>query len=270
VALALALDALLVSVLIYLADLVWGRPDLERPAVLAAWVGLVALTVALILRALASGHWPLTNRFEFALTFAWATLAVFLLLERSGHPGILGVFVVPIPAGLVAYAMLVLSPAEQTIRPLAPALNSNWLEIHVVSAALGYGAGAIAAALAVLCLILIRQPSGAGLPSSQAVESAMDRAIELAFPLLSVALLAGAIWAQNTWGRYWDWDPKESWALVTWLVYLVYLHGRGARGWRGRRLAWVSLIGFGCILLTFLGVNWLVAATGLQSLHVFR
>jgi cytochrome c-type biogenesis protein CcsB len=127
----------------------------------------------------------------------------------------------------------------------------------------------VAAGLGVLCLVRDLRPETDSLPPAEEIEGAMSQTVAAGFPFLSLAMLAGAIWAQTAWGRYWGWDPKETWVLVTWLVYLIFLHGRTQRGWRGRRLAWLALLGLACITFTFLGVNWLAELNRLESLHVF-
>ena len=262
-------DALLTAALLYIAYLGWRRAWLGRIATAIAALGFLGLSAGLTLRGVEAGHWPLTNHFEFALLFGWATLGAYLLLEWTGYPRSLGAFVMPVVVGLTSYALLSLSPAEQAIRPLSPVLRSIWLQIHVLSAALGYGTGGAAAGLGALFLLQSHRPETGGLPPADKIEEAMTRAISIGFPFLSLALLAGAIWAHTAWGRYWGWDPKEVWTLVTWLVYLTFLHGRSLRGWRGRRLAWLALLGFGGVLFTFLGVDWLVKVSQLQSLHVY-
>ena len=125
----------------------------------------------------------------------------------------------------------------------------------------GYAAFAVAAGLGVMRL-------GPKSPVSEGeIERTMERAVALGFPWLTLALLTGAIWAQNAWGRYWGWDPKETWALITWLWYLLILHVRPLRRWRGKRLAALVVVGFGLVLFTFIGVPWLVRTVRLESLH---
>jgi len=248
------------------------------------------LTAALVRRALAAGHWPLTNRYEFALAFVWAILVLYLLLAadwrgrrgevytRAGPVGVLGV------ALLLATYALFRPPEERAIAPLLPALRSAWFHLHVLSTLVGYGAFGVAAGLGLVGLAPgaapeVGQPQAAELaagaasdtnmPSRVEFERALDRALALGFPWLTLGILTGAIWAQSAWGRYWDWDPKETWALVTWLWYLLVLHLRPLRNWRGRRLAALVVIGFGLVLFTFVGVPWLVRTVRLESLHGF-
>jgi cytochrome c-type biogenesis protein CcsB len=261
----------------------------------AAWL---ALTAGLIGRGLAVGHpevtgqgWPLTNRYEFALWFAWATLAIYLILEAKWRERRTGSFVLAVALLVVTYASL--RPAdEKTIRPLLPALRSIWLQIHVLSAAVSYGACGVAAGLGVMRLLAAdtRAPAGENAPLSPQIwgepasprsqgaggsilrpeiERAIERVVVWGFPWLTLGILSGAIWAQNAWGRYWGWDPKETWALIIWLWYLLILHLRGVRGWRGRRLAALVVIGFVIVCFTFAGLPWLVRTIRLESLHGF-
>jgi ABC-type transport system involved in cytochrome c biogenesis permease subunit len=228
-------------------------------ATVAAWALLAG---GLVERGLAAGHWPLTNSYEVALGLAWTIVAVYLLMEATWHERRAGVCVLPI--ALLAATYAVTRPAaEQTIAPLLPALRSGWLPVHVASALVGYGAFGVAAGFGVA------RWRSAGDAPGQAVERAMERAIGLGFPWLTLSILAGAIWAQNAWGRYWGWDPKETWALVTWLWYLLILHLRPQPAWRGRRLAGLVIAGLGIVIFTFVGVPWLVRTVRLESLHGF-
>jgi ABC-type transport system involved in cytochrome c biogenesis permease subunit len=228
-------------------------------AAVAAWALLAG---GLVERGLAAGHWPLTNAYEVALGLAWTTIAVYLLMEATWRERRAGVYVLPI--ALLAATYAVTRPAgEQAIGPLLPALRSAWLPVHVASALVGYGAFGVAAGFGVA------RWRAAGDAPGQEVERAMERAVALGFPWLTLSILAGAIWAQAAWGRYWGWDPKETWALVTWLWYLLFLHLRPQPGWRGRRLAGLAIAGLGIVIFTFVGVPWLVRTVRLESLHGF-
>jgi len=245
------------------------------------WVGLLAtgttviswilLTAGLVWRGLAAGHWPLTNRYEFALCFVWAVISVYLLLETSWRERRAGTFVLVVALLLATYAVI-RPAAERTIAPLLPALRSVWLQVHVLTAMVGYAAFAVAAGLGMMRLFLPSFPSMGGderggqrWPAAEEIERAMERAVALGFPWLTLGILTGAIWAQKAWG----WDPKETWALVTWLWYLLILHVRPLRRWRGRWLAVLVVAGFGVVLFTFVGVPWLVRVVRLETLHGF-
>jgi cytochrome c-type biogenesis protein CcsB len=239
----------------------------------ASW-GL--LTVRLIGRGLEGGHWPLTNRYEFALGLVWAIVAIYLLLEVSWRERRAGTYVL-IFALLVATYAVTRTPDARAVAPLLPALRSAWLQVHVLTTLVGYGAFGVAAGLGLMRLAARpgsadegeSDGEGKDLPPAEAVESTMERGVALGFPWLTLGILTGAIWAQIAWGRYWGWDPKETWALVTWLWYLLILHLSPLPRWRGRRLAILVLVGFGVVLFTFVGVPWLVRSVRLESLHGF-
>jgi cytochrome c-type biogenesis protein CcsB len=254
----------------YAAHLARGGRRTGRLATGLAVVAWALLTNGLVRRGLAAGHWPLTSRYEFALCFAWAILAIYLLLEASWRERRAGVFVLALALVVATYAVT-RPAAEQTIVPLLPALRSLWLQIHVLTALVGYAAFAIAAGLGLMLLAsnIQRPTSNFRLPSEEETSRAMERTIGLGFPWLTLSILTGAIWAQNAWGRYWGWDPKETWALATWLWYLLVLHARPLRRWRGRRLAALVIAGFCLVLFTFVGVPWLVRVVRLESLHGF-
>jgi ABC-type transport system involved in cytochrome c biogenesis permease subunit len=233
-------------------------------------LSLCALTVLLGQRGLTAGHWPLTTRYEFALCFVWSILGMYLIVEVTWHERVGGLYVMLVALLVATYALL--RPLdEQVVRPLLPALRSGWLQVHVLSAVVGYGALGVAAGLAAMQLVRPALGGQPGPPSGESGEGAMERAVRLGLPWLTLSILAGAIWAQNAWGRYWGWDPKESWALVTWLWFLMVLHvpRGGVRGWDGRRLAWLVLAGFGIVCFAFAGLPWLVRTVRLESLHAF-
>ena len=267
---------LLAATAAYIAHVADGRRRWEVAGTLCALVALAALSVGLVVRGTRAGHWPLTNRFEFALCCAWATLAFYLLLERGMGTRLGGAFVLPLALLLVLWAAR-RPEADQAIHPLAPALQTAWFPLHAGCSAIAYGAFAVAGGLGGMFLVgewLRRQgimPAGetTRYPAPERVEYFIWRAVGLGFPWLTLGMLTGAIWAQVAWGRYWDWDPKESWTLVTWLTYLILLHGRALRGWRGRRVAWLAVAGLGAVGFTFLGVGWLVRTLRLESVHIF-
>ena len=241
-------------------------------------VGWASLTGGLAARGMEAGHWPLANRYEYALCFTWAIVTVYLLLaaSRRGNnrrEGLKAGAYVLVVALIVATYAFSRPEAEQVPSPLLPALRSVWLQVHVLSSALGYGACGVAAGLG-LAQFSVRKPAGqsrqeAVLPYATETERMMERCVALGFPWLTLGILTGAIWAQKAWGRYWGWDPKETWALVTWLWYVMVLHLRPLRRWRGRRLAALVVAGFGMVCFTFVGVPWLVRTIRLESLHGF-
>jgi ABC-type transport system involved in cytochrome c biogenesis permease subunit len=170
---------------------------------------------------------------------------------------------------LVATAALARPAEERAVYPLAPALRSVWLPIHGLTAAIGYGACGVGAGLALMRMVHPGEEAGSKWPPVVSVERAMGRALGLGFPWLTLSILSGGIWAEVAWGRYWGWDPKESWSLAVWLGYLLFFHLRAVRGWRGRRLAAAVVAAFVLLYFGFVGLPALVRAARLESLHGF-
>lgn len=201
-----------------------------------------------------AGRAPSSNMFESLVLFAWAVMVVYLALRIR--------FNVPAMGAASAFlALLVLAYAgtfESDIKPLMPALRSNWLSVHVFMCLLGYAGFAISFLAAVGYLFSCRARSCVSETTRELVEVIVAKTIASGFLFLTVGIITGSVWANSAWGSYWSWDPKETWSLVTWLVYALYLHCRYVRGWRGRRAAWISIIGFACVLFTYFGVNFLL------------
>jgi len=242
----------------------WGRL-----ATMTASVGLAAQTVALILRWVESyqmgiGHAPLSNFYESLIFFSWTIMLLYLVFEWRIKNKSLGTFVVPVAFMAMAFASL--SPnMNNRIQPLIPALQSNWLTSHVMTCFMGYAAFAIAFGLGCMYLVKrldrdVKNPSGSFLrflPEEDTLDELMYQSAALGFVFLSLGIITGSVWAHYAWGSYWSWDPKETWSLITWLVYAAMLHARLVRGWKGKRMALMSIIGFACVLFTYLGVNYL-------------
>jgi cytochrome c-type biogenesis protein CcsB len=212
------------------------------------------------------GHAPLSNFYESLVFGAWSVVLIYLVMEVRYRNRSLGVF--PLTVAFLAMAYASFSPdVESRIQPLIPALKSNWLIIHVITCFLGYAAFAVACGLGLLYLVKRRvkhgdNPGGGILqrvPSIQLLDELIYQNVVFGFLLLSAGIVTGSVWADSAWGSYWSWDPKETWSLITWLVYALMLHARLVRGWHGRRIAWLSVIGFVCVLFTYFGVNFLLA-----------
>jgi len=232
--------------------------------------GLLAQTSAIGVRwwesyRLGIGHAPLSNLYESMIFFSWTIALIYLLVARRLETRLLGVFVMP----LVCLSVASTSLMNQQIQPLVPALQSNWLTAHVVTCFLGYAAFAVAFCFSLLYLLKSRRTAGAGgyfqrsLPGAELLDEFSYRMIAVGFPLMSLGIITGAAWANSAWGSYWTWDPKETWSLIVWLIYAAYLHARIARGWKGRRAAILSLVGFAATMFCYLGVNLLLS--GLHS-----
>jgi cytochrome c-type biogenesis protein CcsB len=242
-----------------------------RVGVALSVVGVAVAAVGVLARGLAAGRVPWGNMYEFAITGALAVMVAYLVLVRVYRLRWLGLLVTGFVVVVLGAAVLTLYvPAG----PLVPALHSYWLVIHVAAAAIAGGAFTVGAAASVLYLVKSRaearatvdQPVGgylARLPDAAGIDRVAYRVHAFAFPLWTFAVLAGAIWAQYAWGRYWGWDPKEVWAFITWVVYAAYLHARATAGWQGRSAAWIALFGFTTFLFNFVGIN--LFGSGLHS-----
>lgn len=226
----------------------------------ASWAGVALLTASLGSRWIAAGRPPYTNMWEFTVAFAWGISLAYAVFERKYRQRSLGAFVVP-----VAFGILVVATAfPSSISPLIPALqNDNVLAYHVGSMILAYSAFSVAFGAAAMYLVQGKERRFARLPRPSLLDEIAYRAVLVGFPLLALGLLLGAYWGSSAWGRYWGWDPKETSALVTWLIFAAYLHVRNLNGWRGTRSAWIIIVGFAAVLFTFYGVNLWVS--GLHS-----
>lgn len=238
-------------------------------------LGLLAHTASLVARSVAAGRVPYVSMYEYLLAFAWAIVVVFLVLRimagaRREAVDSAGAVVFTLVAGLLGYGSKLPTEMKQ-IEALMPILKSNWLIFHILTAVVGYGAAGVAAALSFLYCALNIVPGGerikARLPSATALDWASYRCVLFAFPFLALLNITGAIWAYDAWGRWWGWDPKETWSLITFMVYLFYLHARLRAGWRGGAINLVVLVAFAAVMFTFIGVNRLAAFS--QSLHSY-
>jgi cytochrome c-type biogenesis protein CcsB len=237
-------------------------------AMALTWLATGLLLVGLVLRGLWAGRVPWGNMYEFSLTWTFGILAVFLVVSLRRDIRWLGLPVIFLSILSLGLAVTVLyTEAAQ----LVPALRSWWLIIHVAAAVICGGAFSVAAAISALYLWRERaERKGhvtgivAALPDASRLDTLAYRILAFAFPLWTFAVISGAIWAEYAWGRYWGWDPKETWAFITWVIYAGYLHARSTAGWRGRRAAYISLLGFVSFLINYFGVNIFV-----NSLHSY-
>jgi cytochrome c-type biogenesis protein CcsB len=214
------------------------------------------------------GHAPLTNMYESLVFFSWSIVIFYLLLEVKFKNRLIGAFAIPFAFVSMAYASFG-KGINQEINPLIPALQSNWLIAHVVTCFIGYAAFAVACGLGFMYLIKAgaKKDSSEGLiatlPDLKVIDDITHKTIIFGFLWLSAGIITGAIWANSAWGTYWSWDPKETWSLITWFIYAATLHARFTRGWQGKRIAWLAIIGFFAVMFTYFGVNFLLS--GLHS-----
>jgi cytochrome c-type biogenesis protein CcsB len=235
-------------------------------------LGLFSHSGGLLLRWLEThrtgyGYVPLSNMYESLIFFSWTIVFVYLILEFKYKQKVIGVFVTPFAFLAIALTSIV-SGIDARITPLVPALQSNWLTIHVTTCFFGYASFAVSFGISLL--YLIRDKRGGGddgktswLPATPVLDEINYKAIIIGFPMLTLGIITGAAWANYAWGSYWSWDPKETWSLITWFVYAAFLHARFTRDWRGRKAAILSIVGFAATLFTYFGVNYLIS--GLHS-----
>ena len=249
------------------------------------------LTSQLVLRWWESSHFPISNLYESLCFLAWACTLTQLLVERSWPSPIVAAAATPMGLGCIAFASFALPDQLQTSAPLVPALRSSWLIMHVSVIMVSYAALLVGSLLSLAVLVTdrgealelrsssigsggFRQSVGVGndgvlqlqsiqLSTTEQLDSLSYRTITVGFLMLTVGIVSGAVWANEAWGSYWSWDPKETWALICWLVYAAYLHTRLSRGWQGRRPALVAVAGLVVIAVCYIGVNLL--GIGLHS-----
>ena len=248
-------------------------------------------------RWIVAGYFPLSNLYESLLFLTWTLLTIYLYIETQTKSKLIGSILIPVTLLINGFANLTLSPEMQKSSPLVPALQSNWLMMHVSMMLLSYATLIMGSLLCILFLVISRykdvdlkvndnsslplynimldyyerkllSPSNeiselGKLKLLQSIDNWSYRIIGLGFPFLTIGIIAGGVWANEAWGSYWSWDPKETWALITWLVFATYLHARITKGWEGKKTAILGGLGFFVIWICYLGVNFL--GKGLHS-----
>jgi len=271
----------------------WSVSAAQRTGAVQLLVAVanLLLTAQLVLRWWESGHFPISNLYESLCFLAWACTLTQLLVERSWPSPIVAAAATPMGLGCIAFASFALPDQLQTAAPLVPALRSSWLVMHVSVIMVSYAALLVGSLLSLAVLFTDRGEAlelrsssiGSGgyrkavattdagviqlqsvqLSTNEQLDSLSYRTITVGFLMLTVGIVSGAVWANEAWGSYWSWDPKETWALICWLVYAAYLHTRLSRGWQGRRPALVAVVGLLVIAVCYIGVNLL--GIGLHS-----
>ncbi len=296
------------TLIVYWVGAAWpGIPLLTSLGTGGMLINNLVIAVLLGSRWLEAGYFPLSNLYESLFFLAWGMTTLHLVGEGWSQSRWVGVVTAPVILGITAFAALVLPSDMQAAAPLVPALQSNWLMMHVTIMMLSYAALLVGSLVSMAFLVVTRgQPvqlrgdsfgvnsgrrhpqwtasevsgsQGGGvavltqptvtslspqrLSLAEVLDNTSYRLIGLGFPLLTIGIIAGAVWANEAWGTYWSWDPKETWALITWLVYAAYLHTRITKGWQGRRPAVLASLGFAVVWVCYLGVNLL--GKGLHS-----
>ena len=262
----------------------------------------IFISIILAWRWIENGYFPLSNLYESLLFFTWGMTLITLILESTTSLNLVGSAVSPLSLFVIGFATLSLPDGMQKAAPLVPALKSNWLMMHVSIMMLSYSTLVIGSLLSIVFLFLTRgrttllkgnsvgnlnfKVSDSELSNTLSIEKIAEsneyngvlenklsllesldnlsyRIIGLGFPLLTIGIISGAVWANEAWGSYWSWDPKETWALITWLVFAAYLHTRITKSWQGKGPAILASIGFIVVWVCYLGVNFL--GKGLHS-----
>ena len=228
-----------------------------RVAMVLTIIGWVLHVSGTVLRGVAAGRVPWANMFEFSLTMTAIIIGVFLIVQFWQDLRFLGVYI----TGFVTLFLgLATTNFYVAVSPLPPPLQSYWLVIHVFVASLGTGFFGLGAALSVVQLLQARRESKGlrslpAIPATERLEALAYRLIVVGFVFWTFTLMAGAIWADHAWGRYWGWDTKEVWTFIIWVIFAGYIHARATRGWRGSRSAVLSVVGFGAVIFNFTIVN---------------
>jgi len=213
--------------------------------------GILGLSLYIGMRWHIAGRPPFSNMFESLVTFSWAIALVSIFIDLKYGIKSIAALVALMSLLALGYASLL----DKEITPLLPALKSNWLTIHVLTCFIGYAALTVAFVSSLILLFKCKEDKN--------LDTIGYKTIAFGFLFLTLGIISGAVWANSAWGTYWSWDPKETWSLITWFIYAIYLHIRLRKGWKGRKAAWLSVIGFLAMLFTYFGVNYLLS--GLHS-----
>jgi cytochrome c-type biogenesis protein CcsB len=292
------------GILLFALVVYWVNLALFRNSNLLAKIGRFSTIIANTLlffilgsRWIVAGYFPLSNLYESLLFLTSMLLTIYLYIETKTKSKLIGSVLIPVTLLINGFANLTLSPEMQKSSPLVPALQSNWLMMHVSMMLLSYGTLIMGSLLSILFLVISRFKEidlkivdNSSLPLYnimldyyeakvvapspeiselgkikllQSIDNWSYRIIGLGFPFLTIGIISGGVWANEAWGSYWSWDPKETWALITWLVFATYLHARITKGWEGKKTAILGGLGFFVIWICYLGVNFL--GKGLHS-----
>ncbi|MBU8849507.1 MAG: c-type cytochrome biogenesis protein CcsB, partial [Desulfobacterales bacterium] len=225
----------------YIGSFTFKKQILAKTGFIVLVTGFVLNTVGIILRWIESyqmgyGHAPFANMYESLVFFSWTVAILYIFVELKYKESIIGVFASPLVFLAIAYASL--SPdINSKITPLIPALKSNWLIAHVITCFLGYAGFALAFGFSIIYFVKPKNPDNTSifskLPSEDLIDELTYQMVVFGFLFLTIGIITGAVWANSAWGKYWSWDPKETWSLITWFVYAIFMHLRMMKGWHG-------------------------------------
>lgn len=249
----------------YFYGLIFSKEKWTSLGTIFAGAGFAAHTAAIVIRWAASGHPPVMRNYENSISGAWCIILGFIVFAiKNRKAASIGFTAVPIALMLMGHAIMNYAPVEA----FTPPHKSVWLSVHVVFAWFAHMAYIIAFGLAVIYLLKDRKKPPAfteKLPSLKALDEMTYRYVGFGFIMDTVMLISGSIWASDLWGSYWSWDPIETWSLISWLLYALYLHLRVTMKWKGRRAAWLAVFALSGVIISFWGVNYVQS-----SMHVFN
>jgi ABC-type transport system involved in cytochrome c biogenesis permease subunit len=255
-ALKSAYIVLLISSISYLIYWVFNSRAMKTVGTIMFIAGAICLTATIAFRVIHSGRFPFIRSYEVFLTLGWMMLLVALYADKLSK----NVFAKTFVSFFVAVSMIYIEGfTDPSTDVVTPALQSHWLEFHVATTMFGYAAFSVGFLAAEAYLV----------SRLDWLEELSYKMSALGFPFLTVGIVSGAVWAQEAWGTWWGWDPKETASLIMWLVYAAYLHMRLSRGWHGAKAAWMNLAGFFSMLFCFMGLNWVAQYFELNSEHVY-
>jgi len=262
------------SLVLYIIHLVTKKTGHGKLATNILWFGVITHAGLILLRTFEGQRAPFQTLYESLSWFAWSAAVTYLYVERKWKDIYLsGILVAALSMGACLYALLTRSPA---VEPLSPPLQSWWFEWHVVLAFLSYAVFVVSCSIEIVYLAI--KPSlkkglgtdfGINMDNLESFHAQSFRLALFGFPLLTFGIFSGAAWANEAWGRYWGWDPKETWSLITWTVFAMYLHSVSIPKWRGMPASIFNILGFICMIMTFIGVNWVAKLLGIPSLHLY-
>lgn len=243
------------AMILYFVYIAVKKDAIAKAAIVLQCAGLTLHTAALICRGIGAGRLPFTNQYEFATAFAWGLCLISLIFVFRFRFPVLGAFAAPVIFLVIGYAAM----QSKDVHSLMPALRSNWLGFHVSTAIIAYGAFGVSFVVSAIFLLRDKAKEGSfwdqHIPEREKLDLISYRSVALGLLFLTFCIITGAIWAERAWGSYWSWDPKETWSLITWIVYATYLHFRIRRGWRGKAAAIFAILGFVSVIFTYIGVN---------------
>ncbi|MCX5805903.1 MAG: c-type cytochrome biogenesis protein CcsB [Proteobacteria bacterium] len=255
----IALSFYVISTISCLFYLTVSKKIIERLGHYFFIIGLSIHFFATLVRYLKAGYTPITNAYEALSFFSLCIACFFLYIKKMYKMEMLGSIFLPVLTIIFIFAFAF--PTE--IKPLPPALNSYWLPVHTIFSFIGSAVFLISFFVSVVYLIVEKNikkkrfsPMTTRFPSLETLDLINYRCISYGFTFLTIGIITGSIWASTIWGSYWNWDPKETWSLITWIVYAILIHNRLTIGWRGRKTAYMMIIGFFSILITFFGVSF--------------